>query len=45
MQYIAMRVLKNLDAFLPTGLEIMKKLKQYKLNLSQWAPWRAYVVI
>lgn len=45
IEYIAMRALKNPDAFPETDLEIQKRLKQYHLDPKLWRPWRAYATI
>jgi len=45
VQYIAMRGLRNPDAFPETDLEIQKKIKSFDLNPELWAPWRAYAAI
>ncbi len=42
VEYIAMRMLKNPDAFPETDLELQKKIKRLKLNPTLWIPWRAY---
>jgi AraC family transcriptional regulator of adaptative response / DNA-3-methyladenine glycosylase II len=45
VNYIAMRALKNPNAFPETDLEIQKRLKQFNLEPKKWTPWRAYVAI
>ncbi|MCC2625431.1 MAG: 3-methyladenine glycosylase/8-oxoguanine glycosylase [Burkholderiales bacterium] len=45
VQYIAMRALRNPDAFPETDLELQKKIKHFKLHPAQWAPWRAYAAL
>lgn len=45
VQYIAMRGLRNPDAFPETDLEIQKKIKAFSLNPELWMPWRAYAAI
>lgn len=45
VEYIAMRALKNPNAFPETDLEIQKKLKQYHFDPKKWVPWRAYGAI
>ncbi len=45
VEYIAMRGLKNPDAFPKTDLEIKKRVKQFNLDPKKWAPWRAYAAI
>lgn len=42
VEYIAMRALKNPDAFPETDLEIQKRIKQFDLDPKKWIPWRAY---
>lgn len=42
VEYIAMRALKNPNAFFKTDLEVQKRIKRLKLNPDQWTPWRAY---
>lgn len=42
VEYIAMRALRNPDAFPHSDLEIKKKIQQLQLNPQKWAPWRAY---
>ncbi len=41
-EYIALRALKNPNAFPENDLEIQKRLKQFHLDPTQWIPWRAY---
>lgn len=45
MKYIAMRALKDPDAFPEADLEIQKKIKRFYLNPQKWLPWRAYAAI
>lgn len=45
VEYIAMRALKNPDAFPETDLELQKKIKRFDLNPKKWLPWRAYAAI
>jgi len=45
VEYIAMRALKNPDAFPETDLELQKKILFFKLNPKNWIPWRAYGAI
>lgn len=42
VDYIAMRVLRDPDAFPATDLVIKNKIKQFDLDSKKWAPWRAY---
>ncbi len=45
VEYIAMRALKNPDAFPETDLELQKKISYFQLNPKNWTPWRAYGAI
>ena len=45
VQYIALRALKNPDAFPENDLELRKRIKQYNLEPKLWTPWRAYAAI
>lgn len=45
VEYIAMRALRNPNAFPATDLEIQKKVSKLSLNPEQWSPWRAYAAI
>lgn len=45
VEYIAMRALKNPDAFPETDLELQKKISHFQLNPKNWTPWRAYGAI
>ena len=45
VEYIAMRALRNPNAFPATDLELKKKMSIYQLNPELWHPWRAYVAI
>ena len=45
VEYIAMRALRNPNAFPSTDLEIQKKIAQLQLNPQLWIPWRAYAAI
>lgn len=45
VEYIAMRALKNPDAFPETDLEIQKKIRRFDLSPQKWLPWRAYAAI
>ena len=45
VQYIAMRALRNPDAFPETDLELQKQIKSKNLDPSLWCPWRAYAAI
>ncbi|OGT37553.1 MAG: hypothetical protein A3F11_02745 [Gammaproteobacteria bacterium RIFCSPHIGHO2_12_FULL_37_14] len=45
VEYIAMRALKNPDAFPETDLELQKKISHLQLNPQNWIPWRAYGAI
>jgi AraC family transcriptional regulator of adaptative response / DNA-3-methyladenine glycosylase II len=45
VEYIALRALKNPDAFPETDLELQKKIKRYQFNPEVWKPWRAYGAI
>lgn len=42
VEYIAMRALRNPNAFPATDLEIKKQLQKFKLDPTKWLPWRAY---
>lgn len=44
-EYIAMRGLRDPDAFPATDLEIQKRIKQFRLDPRKWVPWRAYAAI
>ena len=45
LQYIAMRGLRDPNAFPETDLEIKKKVQALNLTANRWIPWRAYVAI
>ena len=45
VQYIAMRGLRNPDAFPETDLEIRKQVTKHRLNPDRLKPWRAYGAI
>ncbi|MCP4474426.1 MAG: DNA-3-methyladenine glycosylase 2 family protein [Gammaproteobacteria bacterium] len=45
VEYIAMRGLKNPDAFPHTDLEIKKKMDRLQLDAEKWSPWRAYAAL
>lgn len=45
VEYIAMRALRNPNAFPETDLELQKKIKSLQLNSKNWTPWRAYAAI
>jgi AraC family transcriptional regulator, regulatory protein of adaptative response / DNA-3-methyladenine glycosylase II len=45
VEYIAMRALKNPNAFLAGDLEVKKTLKAYDLDPDKWVPWRAYAMV
>src|SRR3990167_806187 len=45
VEYIAMRALKNPNAFPETDLVLQKKISQLQLNPKNWIPWRAYAAI
>lgn len=45
VEYIAMRALKNPNAFPETDLELQKKISHFQLNPKNWIPWRAYAAI
>jgi len=45
VEYIAMRALKNPNAFPETDLELQKKISQLQLNPKNWIPWRAYAAV
>ncbi len=45
VEYIAMRALRNPNAFPETDLVIQKKITQLHLNPQLWIPWRAYAAI
>ena len=45
VEYIAMRALKNPNAFPETDLELQKKISYFQLNPKNWIPWRAYAAI
>jgi len=45
VEYIAMRALKNPDAFPETDLELQKKIFHLQLNPQNWIPWRAYAAV
>ena len=45
VQYIAMRALRDPNAFPQNDLELQKKIKRYELDPTKWAPWRAYAAI
>lgn len=44
-EYIAMRALRNPNAFPESDLEIKKKISRLQLNPQKWAPWRSYGAI
>lgn len=43
VEYMAMRSLKNPDAFPKTDLVIKKQIQTFKFDDATWSPWRAYV--
>lgn len=45
VEYIAMRALKNPNAFPETDLELQKKISGLQLNPKHWIPWRAYAAV
>ncbi|MDF1653873.1 MAG: AlkA N-terminal domain-containing protein [Coxiellaceae bacterium] len=45
VELIAMRVLRNPNAFPEKDLEILKQVKRYDLNPKLWVPWRAYAAM
>ncbi len=45
VQYIAMRALRDPNAFPETDLELQKKITRLHLTPEKWAPWRAYAAI
>ncbi len=45
VEYIAMRALRNPNAFPHTDLELQKKIVKLKLDPEKWTPWRAYGAI
>jgi AraC family transcriptional regulator of adaptative response / DNA-3-methyladenine glycosylase II len=45
VEYIAMRALRNPNAFPETDLELQKKIQSLQLTPSQWLPWRAYAAV
>lgn len=45
VEYIAMRALRNTNAFPETDLELKKKISQLELDPKKWTPWRAYGAI
>lgn len=45
VEYIAMRALKNPNAFPETDLVIQKRIQQLGVNPENWIPWRAYGAI
>ena len=45
VEYIAMRALRNPNAFPETDLELQKKIQHFQLSTQKWAPWRAYAAI
>ena len=45
VEYIAMRALRNPNAFPETDLELQKKITALKLQPKKWVPWRAYAAI
>ena len=45
VEYIAMRALRNPNAFPATDLELQKKISRLQLNPEKWTPWRAYGAI
>lgn len=44
-EYIAMRALKNPDAFPASDLELQKQITKHQLDPKLWKPWRAYAAI
>lgn len=45
VEYIAMRALRNPNAFPETDLEIRKQISKLKLDPRKWIPWRSYAAI
>jgi len=45
VEYIAMRALRNPNAFPATDLELKKQISRLQLNPEKWTPWRAYGAI
>lgn len=45
VEYIAMRALRNPNAFPESDLELQKKIAYFQLNPQNWIPWRAYGAI
>ncbi|MDF1761334.1 MAG: AlkA N-terminal domain-containing protein [Coxiellaceae bacterium] len=45
VELIAMRALRNPNAFPEKDLEILKQVKRYGLNPKFWVPWRAYAAM
>jgi AraC family transcriptional regulator of adaptative response / DNA-3-methyladenine glycosylase II len=44
-EYIAMRALRDPNAFPETDLELQKKIVKLQLDPKKWTPWRAYGAI
>ena len=45
VDYIAMRALGNPNAFPESDLELKKQVSRFRLDPSQWEPWRSYGAI
>ncbi len=45
VEYIAMRALRNPNAFPATDLELKKQMLRLQLDSTIWNPWRAYAAI
>jgi AraC family transcriptional regulator of adaptative response / DNA-3-methyladenine glycosylase II len=45
VEYIAMRALRDPNAFPETDLELQKKIIALELNPQKWTPWRGYAAI
>lgn len=45
VEYIAMRALRNPNAFPESDLELQKKIKKFNLDPKIWVPWRAYAAV
>lgn len=45
VEYIAMRALRNPNAFPETDLDLKKQVSHLKLDPKKWTPWRAYGAI
>jgi len=45
VEYIAMRALRNPNAFPETDLVLKRKIEELQLNPQKWTPWRGYGAI